>query len=157
MLPKVIKQLIKQFLGYDFKREYLLAVIRLIGRKNEASEERITDCYEDHLNFPYTISDLRKYGVDLQTIHGSAFVSKQLCNVIIKRRGSETDKVVEGIFERMMKVPNRAKVSQHTIDCTMLYIRNISNGGLDLSEFDGFDFDFNRRYQVFKETYALNF
>ena len=166
MFPTVIKELIKQFVGYDFKREYLLAVIRLIGRKNRSpcpsllsllGVERIIDSSEDHLDFQYILSDLTKYCVDLQTIHGSAFVSKQMCNIIIHRRGSDTEKVAEGIFESIMKVPNRVKVSKHTIDCTRLYICNISNGGMNLSDFDDFDFDLNRRYQVFKDTYALNF
>ena len=164
MLPKVITQLIKEYLGFDFTREYSLAIIRLIGRKNKSPRRlrwRTIDSSDDHLEFKPTIVDLQKYGVDIQTIHGSAFVSKQLCNQIINRRGSANEKAAEHIFENIMKVPNRWKVAKHTIDCTSLYMRNIAavGGGVNmaLAEFANFDFDLNRRYQVFRDTYALNF
>jgi hypothetical protein len=108
---KDIEKLIMTFVGHDFEREYRHGMIRLIGKINDADNFLLVCIrnFHDRFVFPEIIRDMKKFGVDPQTIHGAQFVSKQLCNELIKSRGGKTEKNVDGIFERMFGVPNRNK------------------------------------------------
>ena len=57
-LPTVIKKLIKSFLGYDFQREYMLAIIRMLGRENSESPE--LQLYSEPQEFGEILADLKK-------------------------------------------------------------------------------------------------
>ena len=110
-LPTVIKKMIKSFLGVDFQREYMLAIIRMLGRENAESPE--LQLYSEPQEFGEILADLKKFGVDVNTIHGSAFVSKQCCNVIIDWRGGVKDITAKNIFESIMKIPHKVIVIKH--------------------------------------------
>ena len=152
-LPTVLKKLIKEFMGYDFQREYMLACIRMIGRENAKSEFKY---YTDPSEFIEIKDDLQRFGVDLQTIHGGAFVSKQQCNEIIRWRGNTHNVVVKNIFETIMNIPNQTKVCLHQGKIMACILRCAAAGtGMDLSHWENFDWVLNRKIETFKQVYGL--
>ena len=133
----------------------MLAVIRLIGRENAESPD--FKVYTEPYEFKHIILDLQKYGVNMQTIHGAAFVAKQSCNDIIQRRGDlKKDVVAKNLFEGVMNIPIRSVVCRHQADMMGRLMNAMALGHTDFTHF-GVDWVMNRKIERLKLVYGLLF
>jgi hypothetical protein len=149
-----IKNLIMEFVPLDFEREYRHGMIRLIGKINKPDKFKVVCIrhFHDKYIFPEIMIEMQLFGVDLQTIHGAQFASKQMCNQSIKARGGKSERKVDGIFERMFGVPNREKCRMF---CYRVRAAVIGHGlTLDDLTLPGANMPLLERYMVFGDIYG---